>query len=105
MESITDHAFLYIVTKWADKLPNEMDIGIRTAFAAGYRYREQELPFMDGAYPLPEVLKYLIEAADILLHKHDYDGHNWEVLQHAMERGRQILEEINAQLETFNELK
>lgn len=72
------------------------------AFIAGYKANElnkarvmPSLPFMDGAYPLTEVLKYLIDATDILLHKYDYDGHNWEILQCAMERGKSILKEIN----------
>lgn len=46
-------------------------------------------------YSLSEVLKALIEASDILLHKKDYDGDGWERLEYAFRHAK----EINAILE------
>ena len=45
----------------------------------------------ENAWPLNDVLKKLIEAARILLKKHDYDGHNYEEIQHCIKRGEEIL--------------
>ncbi len=42
----------------------------------------------DSAWPLSEVLKKLIEAADILLNKKDYDGHGWEEISHAVKKAK-----------------
>lgn len=61
---------------------------------------------MDGAYkpsiddilgnadpwPLKDVLAKLIEAAEILLVKKDYDGHGWEEIHHAINRAKKIQE-------------
>lgn len=44
---------------------------------------------LDQPWPLVDVLKKLIEASDILLHKHSYDGHGWEEISHAVEIGKQ----------------
>ncbi len=45
---------------------------------------------MDKCWPTKDVLDKLIEAAEILLHKHDYDGHGWELIAHAVDRGKEI---------------
>jgi hypothetical protein len=45
---------------------------------------------MDQCWPTKDVLDKLIEAAEILLHKHDYDGHGWELIAHAVDRGKEI---------------
>lgn len=44
----------------------------------------------DQPWPLRDVLNKLIEASDILLHNKSYDGHGWEEISHAVERGRYI---------------
>lgn len=44
----------------------------------------------DQPWPLRDVLNKLIEASDILLHNKSYDGHGWEEISHAAERGRYI---------------
>lgn len=41
MKTLTDHDLLQVVDKWAKDLPNEKIIGIRTAFATGFRYAEK----------------------------------------------------------------
>jgi hypothetical protein len=46
---------------------------------------------MDEAWPLVDVLKKLIEASEILLHKKDYDGHGWEEMEHCVKRGKEIV--------------
>lgn len=49
---------------------------------------------LDQPYSLPEVLKGLIEAADILLHKKDYDGHGWETLEYCYRHAKEIVAEF-----------
>lgn len=49
---------------------------------------------LDQPYSLPEVLKGLIEAADILLHKKDYDGHGWERLEYCYRHAKDIVAEF-----------
>jgi len=43
----------------------------------------------DQPWPLTDVLKKLIEASEILLHKKNYDGHGWEEIRHAVEVAKQ----------------
>lgn len=38
----------------------------------------------NSAYPLPDALKYLIRATEILLHKKDYDGPDYEEMEHSI---------------------
>jgi hypothetical protein len=45
---------------------------------------------MDQCWPTKDVLDKLIEAAEILLHRHDYDGHGWELIANAVDRGKEI---------------
>ena len=45
-------------------------------------------------YNLVETLKGLIDAADILLHKKNYDGHNWEELEQCYTHGKDFIEII-----------
>lgn len=42
-----------------------------------------------------DVIAKLIEAADILLHKKDYDGHGWEEIEICYNKGKELLEQIN----------
>lgn len=42
----------------------------------------------DTPYPVPDLLERFAEVADALLHRHDYDGHGWELIQSAMEHAR-----------------
>jgi hypothetical protein len=46
---------------------------------------------MDTPWPLSIVLDKLITASQILLHKKDYDGPDYEEIGHAVKRGREIL--------------
>ncbi len=46
----------------------------------------------DQPYSLPEVLKALVECADILLHKKSYDGDGWERLEYCYRHGKDIIE-------------
>jgi len=41
-------------------------------------------------WALKDILSKLAEAADILLHQKDYDGHGWEVIQAAMDAARAL---------------
>ena len=43
-------------------------------------------------WPLKDVLSKLVEAANILLKDHDYDGHGWEQIQSARDRAISIIE-------------
>ena len=52
--------------------------------------RDDEIvPMNDQPWPLDEVVLKLCEAADILLHDKDYDGHGWELIQEAEKVGRE----------------
>lgn len=51
----------------------------------------QDLLRISHPYSLSETLKGLIECADILLHKKDYDGHGWERLEYCYRHGKDIL--------------
>lgn len=46
---------------------------------------------LDQPYSLPEILKGLIDASDILLHKKDYDGHGWERLEYCYRHAKEVL--------------
>jgi len=46
----------------------------------------------DGkAWPTKDVLEKLIEAAELLLHRHDYDGHRYEEIAEAVELAKRIV--------------
>lgn len=44
-------------------------------------------------WPTKDVISKLIEAAELLLHRHDYDGHGYEEIAAAVERAKQIISE------------
>lgn len=48
---------------------------------------------MDKAWDTLSVLAKLVEAADILLHRKDYDGHGWEEIEICYKRGKEILQQ------------
>jgi hypothetical protein len=54
------------------------------------------LRFNDNAWPFADVLGKLLEAADILLIRHSYDGDGYELIQAAVSRGHQILSKLTA---------
>ena len=57
MKTITDHELSEIANDWAKEIPYE-NIGIRTAFAAGYRLAEKqvnEANSKNGKLPIPRV--------------------------------------------------
>ncbi len=61
---------------------------------------KEDLHKITGIYepwPLWDVLDKLVEASDILLHQHNYDGHGWEEIHHAVKRAK----EISAHLKTI----
>ena len=47
---------------------------------------------LDQPYSLPEVLKALVECADILLHDYSYDRAGWERLEYCYRHGKDIIE-------------
>ena len=47
----------------------------------------------DKAWDTLSVLAKLVEAADILLHRKDYDGHGWEEIEICYKRGKEILQQ------------
>ena len=47
----------------------------------------------DKAWDTLSVIAKLVEAADILLHKKDYDGHGWEEIEICYKRGLEILQQ------------
>jgi len=48
----------------------------------------------DTPWPLSSILKRLIDAAEILLNKKDYDGPDWEEIHHSVNRGKEILNRL-----------
>ena len=46
----------------------------------------------DQPYSLPEVLKALVECADILLHEKSYDREGWERLEYCYRHGKDIIQ-------------
>ncbi len=44
-----------------------------------------------NTWPLVDILKKLTDAADILLHKKDYDGGDWEEIETCYKRGKEII--------------
>lgn len=58
-EAITDHELAKIANEWV-KNTSIVNIGIRTAFAAGYRLAEKQandVQSKDGKLPIPHVIK------------------------------------------------
>src|SRR5690606_31284761 len=45
-------------------------------------------------WSLPEILKKLIESADILLHDKNYDGLGWEEHEYAFRKGKELLKTL-----------
>jgi hypothetical protein len=50
---------------------------------------------LDDTWPLIDVLRKLVEASDILLHKRDYDQTGWEEHEYAYRDGLKIIEQLN----------
>jgi hypothetical protein len=50
---------------------------------------------LNTAWPITEVLKKLIEAAEILLNNKNYDGHGWEEIYHATIKAKELEISIN----------
>jgi len=50
--------------------------------------------FVVPGLPLIDVMSKLNEAADILLHKKDYDGHGWEDIEHCYRHTKDFISEL-----------
>jgi hypothetical protein len=61
-----------------------------------FEQKEEENIMVKGAWPFIDVLKKLVESADILLHKKDYDGHGWEQIEICFKRGQEIIKELES---------
>lgn len=46
---------------------------------------------LDKPFSLEEILKGLVEASDILLHKKDYDGDGWEHLEYCYRHAKDVI--------------
>jgi len=57
------------------------------------QYGEQykNLMGLDNPFPLKDVLKKLVDAADILLYKKNYDGANYEEIEICIKRAKEII--------------
>lgn len=58
---------------------------------AGKHERLRAVLMEDQAWPLRDVLAKLVEAGEILMHQKNYDGHGWEEISTAIERGKAAL--------------
>lgn len=63
----------------------------------GYFLRFKPNLGQDEPWPLIDVIKKLCEAADILLHKKDYDGHGWEEMELCFKKGLDIVKKLESQ--------
>ena len=61
---------------------------------AKLRQELQTLKGLNDSWPLKDILKKLIEGADILLNKKDYDGHGWEEISLARKMAKDKLKEL-----------
>jgi hypothetical protein len=64
-----------------------------------FNYTEQDVSTMLGIatpWPTTDIILKLVEATDILLHHHNYDGHGYELLQGAMNEGIRRVETITS---------
>ena len=50
---------------------------------------------LNNPWSLSQILKKLIEAADILLHEKNYDAHGWELIGAAQESAKKTLKLLN----------
>ncbi len=57
---------------------------------------------LEEPFNLEEILKGLVEAADILLHKKDYDGHGWEHLEYCFRYAKDVIEVLQSDGEKIN---
>ncbi len=60
--------------------------------AVKYHFDINKVLRFDNPYSLPEVLKGLVEAADVLLHEKAYDRAGWERLEYCYRHGKEIVE-------------
>lgn len=56
---------------------------------------EYKLLDLTNPWPLKDVLNKLIEATEILLHQKNYDGHGWEEISHCVQRGKEIINNLD----------
>lgn len=81
------------------------DAGHEAALSRQSRLNREWSPFLDPTWPLElqawgrlEIfIAKLIESADILLHKHDYDGHGWEEHEYAFRAAKKYMEHFYPQ--------
>lgn len=52
---------------------------------------------LDNPWPLVDVIKKLVSASEILLIDKNYDGHGWEEISHCVERGKEIISQIESE--------
>lgn len=78
---------------------NERERQIRKELREFYEKPERptcglQLPTLaDEPWPMVGIVAKLVEAADILLDEHSYDGHGWEEIEHCRTRAKQVLYE------------
>jgi hypothetical protein len=58
---------------------------------------------LNQPWPLVDVLKKLVEASEILLHKKSYDGHGYEEINQAVDRAKEIIALLNPDTPLTNE--
>lgn len=57
--------------------------------------RKDEILGHDNPFPLHDVLKRLVDAAEYLLHKQDYDGPDYEEIGTCVKRAKDIMKLLN----------
>ncbi len=81
------------------KQANEIKEEYASQQLALYKESEQpdvnnEMEIMKSAWPPRDIVEKLTIAADILLHKKDYDGHGWEEIEYCWRLAKEWLQSI-----------
>jgi len=63
---------------------------------------KEEILRLNNPWPLIDILKKLTEAAEILLHNKNYDGHGWELISHCKDEADELILEIESDKITNN---
>jgi hypothetical protein len=100
--AVIDLGELYKYIGTSDKVNREYMIQLvhnAKKAIAGYlsRFNSGQSESSDAsAWPLNDVLKYLIRGTEILLHKKDYDGLDYEEMNICVKRAKEIIESKDA---------
>lgn len=100
---VTDDEMLRIAINELHKSNDITDAAYSTLMFALKRQPKEQTTVTDDVlglsnqWPLVDVLKTLVESAEILLHKNNYDRHNHEEVNICVKRGKEIIALLQSQ--------